>query len=72
MRARPDILAVLPPDERAALIRRTVTAIMGPTMGEQIWKQMEPVLQSKARQPGDAPEPEQNHWKGVWRIYEAD
>jgi len=67
-----DILAVLSPDERRDLMRHTVMGVLGPVMGERVWKQMEPALLDRRRQPGDAADPAENHWKGVWRIYEAE
>lgn len=72
MPVRRDILATLPHDERVALMKRSVMGILGPVVGDQVWKQMEPALSRSRRQPGDAPAPEDNYWKGVWRIYEAD
>jgi hypothetical protein len=73
MRSRhDDIFAVLPRDARAKLMRRTVMAMMGPKMGDKLWKQMEPALNDMRRQPGDAPRPEDNYWKGRWRIHEAE
>lgn len=72
MPVRTDILARLSPEGRAKLMRRTVMGIMGPTMGDKIWKQMEPALLDTRRQPGDAERPEDNYWQGQWRIYEAE
>ncbi len=72
MPVKRDILAILPDKERIELMRRSVMAVMGPKLGEEMWKQMEPALTDRRRQPGDAEKPEDNFWKGSWRIYEAE
>lgn len=70
-RAR-DPFDVLDEKQRAALMRDTVKAVFGATMGDRLWKVMEPAVTDKRRQPGDAARPEDNYWKGHWRIHETD
>ncbi|WP_437682601.1 hypothetical protein [Sorangium sp. So ce131] len=67
-----DPFDVLPEVQRHELMRDTVMAIFGPTVGQTFWDQMEPLLTDTRRQPGDAAEPEKNFWRGRWRIYEAE
>lgn len=69
---RRDIFEILPEEERIALMRDTVLSMFGETVGLRMWGRMEPALRYKRRQLGDHPDPSQNYWKGVWRIYEAD
>ncbi|WP_437627179.1 hypothetical protein [Sorangium sp. So ce1151] len=67
-----DPFDLLPDEQRHELMKDTVTAIFGPALGQAFWDQMEPLLTDTRRQPGDAAEPEKNHWRGRWRIYEAE
>jgi hypothetical protein len=67
-----DIFDVLPEDERLELMRQTTLAVLGEQVGARTWERIEPSLRHKLRQVGDHPDPAQNHWKGVWRIYEAE
>jgi hypothetical protein len=72
MPKKPDPLDNLSPDQQSALLRGLVFNLFGEENGGAVWKQMEPALRSKARQIGDAPEPEKNFWRGAWKIYEID
>lgn len=72
MAKKTDIFEVLPEEERLGVMKDTVLAVLGDNVGSRVWKQMEPALRYKRRQLGDHPDPAQNHWKGVWRVYEAE
>lgn len=67
-----DILALMTDDERRTAMRQLVMGLFGEGNGARIWQQMDAALGSQARQLGDAPEPEDNYWHGVWRIYEIE
>jgi hypothetical protein len=67
-----DILAQMPDDVRREAMRDLVYGLFGKGNGGRIWQQMDAALTSKARQLGDAPEPEDNYWQGVWQIYEIE
>ena len=71
MPRKPHIFERATEPERLAMMRASCHLVFGPQKGEEMWKAMEPSLLFKARQLGDAPEPEKNFWKGVWQIYEA-
>lgn len=64
--------ARLEPKVRAELLRALAVELLGPEKGALVAEQLEPGVRSRARQLGDAKDPEQNHWKGVWRIHELD
>lgn len=72
MPRRPDPFDNMPDEERTKLMRDTVKSILGPKVGDELWKHMEPAMRDRRRQLGDAPEPEKNFWGGVWRVYEAE
>ncbi|APR88183.1 hypothetical protein A7982_13532 [Minicystis rosea] len=72
MKRRRDVFEVLPKEQRLALMKETVLALLGDTVGGVTWARMEPALRYERRQPGDHLDPAKNHWKGAWRIYEAE
>jgi hypothetical protein len=72
MPKKPDPLDDLSPAARAKFLHDVVHDMFGAENGAVIWKQMDAALRSKARQLGDAPEPEKNHWHGAWKIYELE
>ena len=72
MSKKPDVLVLLPQEQRNALLRDTCIAVFGDRKGAQIWKRLAPTITFKGRQVGDAIDPKDNFWNGVWRIYEAE
>jgi hypothetical protein len=72
MASKKDILALLPEQLRVAVLRHFTHGLFGDDVGGELWKQLEPGFTTKLRQPGDAADPEQNFWRGAWRIYDAD
>jgi hypothetical protein len=67
-----DLFDVMNDEERTSMMRELVTGILGPKQGDALWKQMAPALTEKRRQPGDALDPAENFWGGVWRIHQAE
>jgi len=72
MPKRPDPLDSLSPEGQAGLFRGLVFGMFGEEGGAAMWPQIEAALRMKARQLGDAPEPEKNFWRGAWAIYEIE
>jgi hypothetical protein len=72
MPKKPHLFERLSETERLSAMRAACKVVFGQAKGEQIWKGMEPALTWKGRQLGDALAPEENFWKGAWRIYEAE
>lgn len=72
MPKKQDPLDNLTPQGQVEVLRRTLCGTFGETRGAEIWAQVEPAIVGKARQFGDASEPEKNYWKGAWRIYEIE
>jgi hypothetical protein len=70
--SKPDDFDRLRPEARAILLRAVATDLLGAEKAARVVEQLEPGVRSRARQAGDAPVPEQNHWRGAWRIYELD
>ncbi len=68
----PDILARMPPALRIKAIGAMVAGVFGPKNAPRALRQITTAMTSKARQPGDHPDPEKNHWQGAWRIYEIE
>ena len=46
-------------------------AVFGEKKGNEIFENIEACHNYELRQPGDAVLPEDNYWKGRWRVYEA-
>ena len=63
---------MMSPRQRATAMRDLFLNVLGEKNGETVWRQMGPALLSTARQLGDAATPEENFWKGVWKIHELD
>jgi hypothetical protein len=72
MPRKPDPFDHLPEPQQLELMRLACHAVFGPAKGDEFWKGIEPSLLFKERQFGDARDPKENFWKGVWRIYEAE
>ena len=72
MPRRPDLFGLVTEKDRIKIIRELCCGVLGDEKGTETFARLEPTLRYKLRQPGDHPEPEHNHWKGVWRIYEAE
>lgn len=69
---KPDPLRAMSAEERADTMKSMMFDLFGEQNGAAIWQQMEPVLNTPLRQPGDDRDPQKNHWKGVWKIHEID
>jgi hypothetical protein len=67
-----DPLAAMSGPVRAQVMKDLALNLLGPVAGGVFVKQMQSVATWKGRQIGDHREPEKNHWKGAWRIYEID
>lgn len=72
MPKKPDPLDNLTPEGQLEVMRSMIFGMFGETRGNDIWPQFEAAMLSKARQIGDAAEPEKNFWKSAWRIYEIE
>lgn len=66
----PDPLAKMSSHERALALARLCDNVFGEHHGKRIFDKLASALAFKARQIGDAKEPQDNYWKGIWRIYE--
>jgi len=62
----------LAPGIRGVLVRELAVKVLGESKGAAVADRLEPGIRSRARQLGDAAEPEQNFWKGAWRIHELE
>lgn len=68
------------PRHQAALFRELASRTFGPEYVDRLWSQLEPVMRDKIghggqRDPkivGDAADPKDNYWKGVWQVYHAE
>lgn len=72
MPRKPDALDNLTPEGQAAVLRLILTDMFGEERAGPMLKQIEAAMRMKARQIGDAPEPEKNFWKGAFRIHEIE
>lgn len=72
MPRKPHLFETLSEAERHQVMRFSCHLVFGQQKGNAVWQSMEPSLLFRERQLGDAPAPEDNFWKGIWRIYEAE
>jgi len=72
MPKKPDPLDNLTPEGQLGVMKNLVFGLFGGERGASVWPHFEAGLGMKARQIGDADEPEKNYWKGAWRIHELD
>lgn len=72
MSRKRDLFGRLAEEDRIVLMRELCCGVFGDNKGKQLFARLEPALHYKLRQPGDHPEPTANHWRGAWRIYEAE
>lgn len=65
---------------QAVLFRELASRMAGAEYVDRMWRQLEPVFRNKIGhgeplQPtivGDADDPKNNYWKGVWQVYRAE
>jgi hypothetical protein len=67
-----DFLATMTDRERAEALAALCDDLFGEQNGKRIFRQMAAGMAFQGRQLGDAPDPQDNYWKGHWRIYELD
>lgn len=72
MKKRGDDFDRLKPEPRARALRTMIEHLLGPEKAARVLEQLEPGLLTRARQPGDARDPEKSYWRGAWRIHELD
>ena len=70
----------LPPTEQIAALRALAEATLGQAYVDRMWSRMEPLIRNRIGhgeplEPtmlGDADDPKNNYWKGVWQLYHAE
>lgn len=68
------------PRHQLALFRELASRTFGSEYVDRLWSQLEPVIRDKIghggpsdpKIVGDAADPKDNYWKGVWQIYHAE
>lgn len=67
-------------EEQLRLLKALAERTLGASFVEQQWNLLEPLIRNRIghgepltpRMPGDATEPKDNYWKGVWQVYHAE
>jgi len=70
----------LPPAEQIVALRALAEATLGKAYVDRMWSRMEPLIRNRIghgeplepRMVGDADDPKNNYWKGVWQVYHAE
>jgi hypothetical protein len=68
------------PRHQVALFRELASRMMGKEYVDRLWSELEPVIRNRIGhgeplEPnivGDADDPKNNYWKGVWQVYHAE
>ena len=67
----------LSPKLKLAYLLGTASRMFGRKKTAQIYRSTKPIVDDmfghgKRRAPGEADDPSENYWHGVWRIYDAE
>lgn len=68
------------PAGRRDAMRKLLESTFGERDVERLWQQLEPLIRNRIghgepltpKMPGDADDPKDNYWKGVWQVYHAE